>query len=725
MGEVLKKFGRYFLLDRIAQGGMADIYRARLATSDGARRLIVIKRIQAVYGQNEEFLKMFRSEIEVMLGFNHPNIVQLYDFGEEKGQQFIVMEYVDGKSLRYFLTRNKQRNQQLPVNLGVYIIENAASGLYYAHSFRDRITGNPLNIIHRDVSPQNIIISYDGNVKLIDFGIAKADINAEQTRVGVIKGKPGYLSPEQIRGLALDGRSDMFSLGAVLWETLTGKKLFEGENDYSVLKLIESCNTHVYAPSEINKSIPKELDYIVLKALAKQKEKRYQNVQEFQRTLHKFLYTFFPDFNLEELSYHAKDLFKDDIVSDRKRIQELNNKVEKLIQLNENKSVDLETATPGLDDDVDKVAVSDEIFTPKESSGSKTYQVEDSEKEIKLEMEPSPAVRSSRTSVTESKRISHKTISGKIGAKEQKKPKSSKAKFFLLIAAIVGGVAGYYGFLGNIKELPIISSIINGKIFNSTPTSVSGGQILLEGSVKGVKVYLDNKTKTGNLPMLIGDVPLKKEMVIKVISKEGEFKKNIFLSESGQQKIAVVFVKAPGWLDEIKKLTDEENENKESTPEVDSGKAVFLKLNVSPGLKNSIVKLRGDGEAEEKLDSKRLSGRGPVLKLGKPYELTINKNGFRQFQREFVLTNRDVRGRKTFIMSIELDPSNVGYLTVHTTPSMDATFFIDNEPWTFKTPVEDKKMPVGTYRVLLENKLLDIRRELTVTIREGQITKLD
>src|SRR5579885_408901 len=282
MGDVLKKFGRYFLLDQIAQGGMAEICRARLATPEGAGRLIVIKRIQASYGGSNEFLQMFKSEIKVTMGFNHPNIVQLYDFGEEQGQPYIAMELVDGKNLRQFISKCNELKQGFPIPLAVYIAEQVASGLYYAHTYKDKITGEPLNIVHRDISPQNVLISYEGNVKVIDFGIAKATTNLESTRAGVIKGKPSYLSPEQISGDVLDGRSDLFALGIVLWEMLVGRKLFAGENELAVLKLIEACQTHVKPPSTYNSKVPKELDAIVMKMLSKSVDKRYQTADEVQ-----------------------------------------------------------------------------------------------------------------------------------------------------------------------------------------------------------------------------------------------------------------------------------------------------------------------------------------------------------------------------------------------------------------------------------------------------------
>ncbi len=330
--EVLKKFGRYFLLDLIAQGGMAEIYRARFAAKDGAGRLVVVKRIQAGFGSNDEFLKMFRSEIKVTMGLNHPNIVQVYDFGEEQAQPFIAMELVDGKNLRQLLNRFKELGQPFPVELAAHIIEQSAAGLHYAHTYKDKISGDALNVVHRDISPQNVLVSYEGGVKIIDFGIAKATTNSENTRAGVIKGKPSYLSPEQISGDPLDGRTDLFALGAVFWELLVGRKLFSGENDLAVLKMIESCSTSVRRPSELNPNVPKDLDAIVMKLLAKSPDKRFNTGDELQRTLRRFLAAYAPEFSGSDLSHVTKELFQREIVEDRKKIQKLNDRVEQLLQ---------------------------------------------------------------------------------------------------------------------------------------------------------------------------------------------------------------------------------------------------------------------------------------------------------------------------------------------------------------------------------------------------------
>lgn len=333
--SVLKKFGKYFLLDLIGEGGMAEIFRARLAAVDASGRLLVIKRIQAAYSNNAEFLQMFKSEVQVTMRFTHPNIVQLYESGEENGMQFIAMEFVDGRNLRQVLSKLNHRQAKMPIPAACYIIEQTAHGLHYAHSFKDRITGEPLNLVHRDVSPQNLLVSYDGNIKVIDFGIAKAATNGESTRAGVIKGKLSYLSPEQVLGEVLDSRSDIFAMGIVLWELLTGKRLFvaEGENEFQVLKMIESCNTFVKPPSFHNPEVSKELDAIVLQALARDPRKRFQSGEEMGRALRKVLATQYSDFGPSDLSQFVKKLFHELIVDDRKQLQQLNARAEELIAL--------------------------------------------------------------------------------------------------------------------------------------------------------------------------------------------------------------------------------------------------------------------------------------------------------------------------------------------------------------------------------------------------------
>jgi serine/threonine protein kinase len=313
------KFGRYIIVDPIAVGGMAEIYRARLAAAkEGPDRVIVIKKVIANLSQNSEFLQMFEEEIKITVGLTHPNIIQIYDYGKVDDQYFMAMEYVEGKNLRQFVKRLADMKSMFSIDMSSHIISQVCHALAHAHSYKDRMTGKPLGIVHRDISPQNIMISYDGAVKLFDFGIAKAKSASEATRAGVIKGKPSYLSPEQINGEELDGRCDIFALGIVLWELLTAKRLFVAETDMGVLRLIQSAK--IEPPSTFNPAVPQALDAIVLKSLTRDKNKRYQGAEEFQRDLHKFLYSFNPSFNPADLSYYAQELFKQEIRDDRDRL---------------------------------------------------------------------------------------------------------------------------------------------------------------------------------------------------------------------------------------------------------------------------------------------------------------------------------------------------------------------------------------------------------------------
>ena len=314
------KFGRYIIVDPIAVGGMAEIYRARIAAAkEGPDRILVIKKVISNLSQNSEFIAMFEEEIKITVGLTHPNIIQIYDYGKEDNQYFMAMEYVEGKNLRQFVKRLIDMKSMFSIDMSCHIISQICQSLAYAHAYKDRMSGKPLGIVHRDISPQNIMISYDGAVKLFDFGIAKARSASDATRAGVIKGKPSYLSPEQINGEELDGKCDIFALGIVLWELLTAKRLFVAETDMGVLRLIQSAK--IEPPSTFNPAVPAALNSIALKALSRDKTKRYQTAEEFQRDLHKFLYSFNPNFNPADLSYYAQEIFKQEIREDRDRLQ--------------------------------------------------------------------------------------------------------------------------------------------------------------------------------------------------------------------------------------------------------------------------------------------------------------------------------------------------------------------------------------------------------------------
>jgi len=290
--SVSDHYGQYEILERIASGGMAELYRARRSGVEGFQKIVAIKKILPHLADNEGFITMFADEAKLAAQLNHPNIVHIYDLGKiEGGGYFIAMEHVEGRDLRAILDSARELGTPLPVPLAVYIASKVASALDYAHRRRDA-EGRDLHIVHRDVSPQNILISYEGDIKLCDFGIAKAASKVSQTESGALKGKIQYMSPEQAWGKPIDRRSDLFSLGSVLYELLTEQKLFHGDSDMTVLENVRKAIAE--PPSAVNPDVPKALDGVVLRALAKEPEDRYANASDLLRDLEQVLYSYSP-----------------------------------------------------------------------------------------------------------------------------------------------------------------------------------------------------------------------------------------------------------------------------------------------------------------------------------------------------------------------------------------------------------------------------------------------
>jgi eukaryotic-like serine/threonine-protein kinase len=326
------RFGKYTLIDRIAVGGMAEIFLARQAGLEGFEKTIVIKRIRPHLSKQTNFVKMFLNEAKLAAQLNHPNIVQIYDLGKIGESYFIAMEYVFGRDMRRIIPKADQMGIPFPMVYALKIASSVCEGLYYAHGRVD-LYGNPLNIVHRDVTPENIFVSFDGTVKVLDFGIAKAANQIEQTRAGEIKGKLSYMSPEQCTGRPLDCRSDLFSLGVVLYEWMTGFKLFTGESEVAILKSITEGK--IYRPSYFKADIPAAVENIIMKALEKDRERRYQSAWELQYDLDQFLsqYEFTPS-NIH-LSNFLKQLFFDELEEEKTRLASRRPEMEEVISAEE------------------------------------------------------------------------------------------------------------------------------------------------------------------------------------------------------------------------------------------------------------------------------------------------------------------------------------------------------------------------------------------------------
>lgn len=318
MSQNLERLGNYILLEKINAGGMAEVYLSKSIGANGVNKFLAIKRILPQFADNKDFIEMFKEEAKIAVNLDHNNVVSIIDFKASNKQLYLVMEYVQGQNLRQILQQKKKKGLQLSLDFILYVIREVAAGLEHAHRCVDKGTGKPLNIIHRDMSPQNIMISYDGEVKIVDFGIAKAEAAGESTRVGTLKGKFSYMSPEQAEGLIIDKGSDIFSLGIILWELIADDRLFVANNEMNILKRIKECD--IPDLRRVNPTVPVELEKIVKKALMKDKTLRYQSAAELQRDLSRFLNREYPDFTPSDFSTFMKFLFENEYNLAQERI---------------------------------------------------------------------------------------------------------------------------------------------------------------------------------------------------------------------------------------------------------------------------------------------------------------------------------------------------------------------------------------------------------------------
>ncbi len=310
-------FGKYLLLERLAVGGMAEVFLAKSFGIEGFEKIIAIKRILPTMAEDEDFIEMFIDEAKIAGHLSHANIVPIYELGKIGDSHYIAMEFVWGKDLLQIMNRFRRMRKRMPPAMVAFIASRMCEALEYAHSKRDR-RGTPLNLIHRDISPQNILVSYEGAVKLIDFGIAKAASRTTKTQAGVLKGKFGYMSPEQVRGLPIDHRSDIFAVGTCMYEMLTSDRLFLGESDFSTLEKVRHASV---APlSELVPGLPAELERVIMQSLSREPADRQQSAGELQEQLLEFLASQRPPFATSKLAQWMKTSFASELETEKARL---------------------------------------------------------------------------------------------------------------------------------------------------------------------------------------------------------------------------------------------------------------------------------------------------------------------------------------------------------------------------------------------------------------------
>lgn len=435
-------FGKYLLMKKIAVGGMAEIFLARALGAEGFQKEVVIKRILPSFSDDEAFVKMFIDEARISARLHHPNIVQIYDFDKIEDCYYIAMEYVEGRDLRKIMDQGIKVGKPIPVLVAVHIAAEISAALKYAHTRKDE-TGKPLNIVHRDVSPHNILISYAGEVKLTDFGIAKAAARSTKTRAGTVKGKCGYMSPEQAKGKELDGRSDMFALCTILAEMLTRKKVFEGDTDFEILSKV--LHEEVPPPSSINPDVPRELDEIVLRGLRKNRDERYPDMATLEKELRAFELRHAKDVDEWAVGPYLQEIFADEIAT----IQA----VSQSFQITSKQGEKYEKRTLIFQDEGGGTPISED----------KTIAVPEGEQyqgQANIDVDEAPtinlgaqgarlvqeAILARKQSETKTRQTASKNVKAQVVQKEQK-GRNAGVIFAVILGGIALGMGGYFAYL--------------------------------------------------------------------------------------------------------------------------------------------------------------------------------------------------------------------------------------------------------------------------------------
>lgn len=283
----MERIGRYDVIRPLARGGMAEVLEARLPGAMGFAKRIVVKRMLPHLALDEDFHRMFLSEARLASLLNHPNVVQIFDFGVAAGRLYIAMELIDGASLRDLSAIAARRGGAIPIRMSCRLVAQVCEGLAYAHELSDPATGTPLRLVHRDISPDNVLVSRSGAVKVVDFGIAKAAGQLHRTQTGVVKGKFAYMSPEHLRGEPLDLRTDVFAAGVMLYQLVTGERPYDAESQLGILQA--ALANAIVPPRRRRVDLPLSIDSILLRMLAAQREDRYPSCRAVQADLERYL----------------------------------------------------------------------------------------------------------------------------------------------------------------------------------------------------------------------------------------------------------------------------------------------------------------------------------------------------------------------------------------------------------------------------------------------------
>ncbi|MEO8800326.1 MAG: serine/threonine-protein kinase [Polyangiaceae bacterium] len=481
-----KRFGKYTLLRKLATGGMAELFLALQKSVAGFEKLIVIKRILPAMNADRAFIDMLLHEARIAATLSHPNIVQIFDVGQVDGTYFIAMEHVHGEDIRSMVRQMKKKGYPtFPREHALGIVMGMCAGLSYAHE-RSDLDGTPLGIVHRDISPQNVVVTFSGDVKIVDFGIAKSDNKGiEQTKSGKLKGKVPYMSPEQARGDDIDHRSDIFAMGVMLFELTTGRRLFKGASEYETLKLI--CDRDYPRPSQVLANYPPALERIVMRALEKDRDERYQSARDMQSDLEAFIRDERVAVSTVAMNAFMQKLFEDKLASQKEALMQ----GKQLAEI-----IDAQSEPPPPPSEY-------ELGAPRASQASI------------LSM---PAA--SRT-VTEI---------------DANRPAKSKVPWVIAALAILvgGGALGGLFYVKHQNAVKAQQAVAATTI--ATPHAAPKGSVAIDSDPPGASIWINGDLRAETTPATIGDLPLDSAIEVK-LTKDGfeQARETLSISESTLQ----------------------------------------------------------------------------------------------------------------------------------------------------------------------------------------------
>jgi serine/threonine protein kinase len=719
MDNLPAKFGKYTLIRHLATGGMAELYLAIQRSISGFEKLIVIKKILPRFSADEEFIKMFLDEARIAATLNHPNIVQIYDVGSVGKDYFIAMEYIHGEDLRNIVGgMRKKQLKFFPMEHALAIIIGVCKGLSYAHYHRG-MSGEPLNIVHRDISPQNILVTFSGEVKIVDFGIARAaardSVVDGQQGEGALRGKFPYMSPEQIKGLPLDQRSDIFSTGVILFELTTGKRLFKGKNEFETLRKI--VDLEYPKPSEFLTDYPHELEEVVMIALQKDRDLRYPDALAMQQDLEEFIRNRRLKVSTIELGKFMEDLFREKIKQEKEALKEGK-----------------------------KLA---DIIAEKEASEFSF------EEFLDLSSLPSSGGTTSRSMAMDA------SVSAVMAIPQiQKKKRSAVILGMLaLLVILLAGAGGFLGYkvwknsraealkIGQVKvrtDPPGAAVYVDGdKVPGETPLTVEklnpGVRYGISVKLAGYEHVVREVSVTAEQPRMDLDLKLTpvKAAGMAVLKIETNNPEAVFILDGkrleGKGSLTVdsvkpdvphsLLVQAPETVDYTQKLLLSPGEIKELNVELKArplGTDEFV-----------LVLVTDPAGASVSVDGKNLKGVTPGrwrLTWKGSMTMLLSKERFKD--RETVI--KPVKGKELQVsekLEKKKAPSGTtGQEEKAPTASGPGFLYLNSEPWAnvtipgvgkFQTPIANLKVPAGTLKITLENPPSGLKKTVTIKVEPG------